>query len=180
MDGPKHKYGPIQTIGRILSNLKSLASVFVIVACMVIVPSCERREVNEMPTDREPTSVDLGKFRWNNRLVLIFAPSNKNVYYLKQKSALKGMANELDDRDIIVFELIEAGPSRMGERLLTNGQQSFLRRELEVSIDDFAFILIGKDGTVKLRAEQAVLSSDLFNLIDSMPMRKEEMRRKAN
>jgi hypothetical protein len=47
-------------------------------------------------------------------------------------------------------------------------------------IDDFVFILIGKDGTVKLRAKQPVLSDALFGLIDSMSMRKDEMRRKAS
>jgi hypothetical protein len=66
------------------------------------------------------------------------------------------------------------------EQPLTNKQQSFLRGEFKVPVGDFAFILIGKDGTVKLRSNQTVLSGDLFALIDSMPMRREEMGRKAS
>lgn len=67
----------------------------------------------------------------------------------------------------------------MVDVLLTNEQQSFSRKQFEVS-DDFVLILIGKDGTDKLRTEQSVLADCLFGLIDRMPMRKEEMRRKAN
>jgi len=62
---------------------------------------------------------------------------------------------------------------------LTDEKQSFLRKKIEV-VEDFVFILIGKVGTVKLKAKQPVLSEDLFGLIDNMPMRKEEMRRKAS
>ena len=52
--------------------------------------------------------------------------------------------------------------------------------EFEVPEDDFKFILVGKDGTVKLRSNQTVSGVDLFALIDSMPMRGEEMRRKSS
>jgi hypothetical protein len=176
----KHKYKPSQTTKPIFSNLILILSSFVIIACIVIVPSCERRKEKEMPIDHESTSVDLGKFRWKHRLVLIFAPSSTDRSYLKQKDEFEEKEDELNDRDIIVFELIEIGPSMMGEKLLTNEQQSYLRQKFEVHVEDYDFVLIGKDGTVKLRAKQVVASSDLFDLIDRMPMRQEEMRRKAN
>jgi hypothetical protein len=35
--------------------------------------------------------------------------------------------------------------------------------------------LIGKDGTVKLRSAEPVPVKDIFGLIDSMPMRRQEM-----
>lgn len=118
------------------------------------------------------------KLDWRNRLVLIFAPSSKEGSYLEQKSKFEGKAGELEDRDIIIIELLKSGISMTAEIPLNNEQQSFLRKKFEV-IDDFVFILMGKDGTVKLRAKEPVSSDDLFSLIDSMPMRKEEMRRKA-
>ena len=40
--------------------------------------------------------------------------------------------------------------------------------------------LIGKDGGVKLRDEAMVSNEDLFALIDSMPMRRQEMREQGN
>ena len=132
-----------------------------------------------MPIDEESTSLDLDTFQWKNRLVLIFAPSSTDHSYLNQKDGFAGKEDELDDRDIIVFELIETGPSMMGEELLTNEQQSYLRHTFGIPAADYSFILLGKDGTIKLRAKQVVPSSDVFDLIDRMPMRQEEIKRKA-
>jgi hypothetical protein len=36
-------------------------------------------------------------------------------------------------------------------------------------------LLIGKDGGVKLRSSEPVSVKDIFGLIDSMPMRRQEM-----
>ena len=131
-----------------------------------------------MSNNGELKKVDLDEYRWKNRLVLIFAPSIEDSFYLKQKSEFKGKIAEFKDRDIKLIELLEAGISTIADFPLNSEQQSFLRKKFEV-IDDFVFILIGKDGRVKLRAKEPVSSEDLFSLIDGMPMRKEEMRRKA-
>ncbi|MFX0197617.1 MAG: DUF4174 domain-containing protein [Candidatus Hodarchaeota archaeon] len=163
----------------VIGNLKSLWPVFAIVAYIAIGPSCGRREVEEMSENSNLSRINLDKYRWKNRLILIFATSSKDNSYLKQKSEFEGKADELKDRDIVVIELLKGGKSMMVDMPLTNEQQSFLRKQFEVS-DDFVLILIGKDGTVKLRTERSVLADDLFGLIDSMPMRKDEMRRKAS
>ena len=42
----------------------------------------------------------------------------------------------------------------------------------------FEVLLIGLDGTIKLRKTSAIPVQELFDLIDSMPMRKAEMRNK--
>jgi hypothetical protein len=157
-----------------------LLALVAVISCIVILSSCERREAENMRTSDEPARIDLREYRWKNRLVLIFAPSRENTHYLKQGSEFEGKAEELDGRDIIVFELIEAGQSKVDETNLTGEQQLSLRSEFDVAADDFEVILIGKDGTVKLREKQPVLSSDLFALIDGMPMRIEEMRSKQS
>ena len=132
-----------------------------------------------MPIDQESTSLDLDTFQWKNRLVFIFASSSTDHSYLNQKDEFEGKEDELNDRDIIVFELIETGPSMMGKKLLTNEPQSYLRHKFGIPAAGYGFILLGKDGTVKLRAKEVVTSSDLFDLIDRMPMRQEEIKRKA-
>jgi len=81
---------------------------------------------------------------------------------------------------ILSIRLPASGKSTISGQALTDEQQLFLRREFKVPVDDFAFILIGKDGTVKLRSGEIILCADLFALIDSMPMRKEEIRRKSS
>ncbi|MFX0197968.1 MAG: DUF4174 domain-containing protein [Candidatus Hodarchaeota archaeon] len=175
----KHKYKPSQTAVPISNNLQFVSCACAIIASIVIVPSCKRSEEEKRPIDQESTSLDLDTFQWKNRLVFIFAPSSTDHSYLNQKDGFEGKEDELNDRDIIVFELIETGPSMMGNKLLTNEQQSYLRHKFGIPAADYGFILLGKDGTVKLRAKEVVASSDLFDLIDRMPMRQEEIKRKA-
>jgi hypothetical protein len=49
---------------------------------------------------------------------------------------------------------------------------------LDVSRGEFAVILMGKDGGIKLRRQSQTKLTDIFALIDAMPMRREEMRQK--
>ncbi|NBF41151.1 MAG: DUF4174 domain-containing protein [Spirochaetes bacterium] len=51
-----------------------------------------------------------------------------------------------------------------------------LRDKYGVDGQQFVVLLIGKDGGVKLRAEEPVTTTELFSLIDSMPMRRREIR----
>ncbi len=53
-----------------------------------------------------------------------------------------------------------------------------MRCQFDVGEGEFCTILIGKDGTLKLRSTVLVSVSDIFGLIDTMPMRQEEMSRK--
>ena len=52
-----------------------------------------------------------------------------------------------------------------------------LRRRLSVPADGFAFLLLGKDGGVKLRSATPVSFAELAAIVDAMPMRQDEMRR---
>ncbi|MEL6747685.1 MAG: DUF4174 domain-containing protein, partial [Pseudomonadota bacterium] len=52
-----------------------------------------------------------------------------------------------------------------------------LRQTFGVDSDEMLALLVGKDGGVKRRAHLPVRLETLFEVIDSMPMRREEMRR---
>ncbi|MHC4121176.1 MAG: DUF4174 domain-containing protein [Planctomycetota bacterium] len=130
--------------------------------------------------NNESSRVDLGKYLWKNRLVLIFAASADDSLYRKQIDEFEGEIDGLVDRDVIVMELLDTGQTALARPRFNHGQQSLLRAEFEVPADAFELVLIGKDGTVKLKSEETVSAADLFVLIDSMPMRKDEMRMKAN
>ena len=43
---------------------------------------------------------------------------------------------------------------------------------------DYLAILVGKDGNEKLRSQKAITNEAIFKLIDTMPMRKQEMENK--
>ena len=50
-----------------------------------------------------------------------------------------------------------------------------MRKQYEIQADQFAVLLIGKDGGEKYRLYEIPDLSEIFNLIDGMPMRQMEM-----
>ena len=110
---------------------------------------------------------DLDGLRWNSRVLLLFAPDANNSQLVQQKEMLDNQAAGIKDRDLKVFEITGHLPS---------DQQ--LRDRFHVKTDSFAVVLIGKDGSKKLKHSETTDPSDLFKLIDSMPMRKDEMRQR--
>ena len=125
------------------------------------------------PSDLAP--FDLTQYQWQNRLVLLFAPSAEDARYQEQAAALEEADAGLNDRDLLVFHLFGEGSSHVGEESLTQEEVTGLRDRFDVDPNAFTLILIGKDGTVKRRAEAVVSAQDLFNQIDAMPMRRREM-----
>ena len=124
------------------------------------------------------TDFDLESFRWKNRLVLLFDASLGTNNFVSQMALLEGEETGMADRDLILITLPERGASRLGQSFISEDAASKLRQKFQVETGRFLLILLGKDGTVKLRASEPVSASRLFALIDSMPMRREEMRRK--
>jgi hypothetical protein len=54
-----------------------------------------------------------------------------------------------------------------------------IQKRFDVSPKSFAVVLVGKDGGVKLKRNVKVRLEEVFTLIDSMPMRQDEMRQKG-
>ena len=123
---------------------------------------------------------DLDAYQWKNRIILIFAPSSESDAYNRQIREFEGQEDGILDRDLIVLELFENGESRSGDTPLSEGAAPQMRRQFDVGAGEFSIILIGKDGTVKLRSNDPVATSEIFSLIDKMPMRQEEMHKKQN
>ncbi len=128
----------------------------------------------------EASSTDLAQYRWQNRLILLFAPSPEDARYQEQATLLEEAGAGLQDRDLIIFHLLggtgylnKAGSA--DEQNLTQNEVEALRERFGVGENGFALLLVGKDGTVKRRAEEVVSVDDLFNQIDAMPMRRREM-----
>jgi hypothetical protein len=121
---------------------------------------------------------DLEALQWKNRIILVFAPSSNFEAYKGQMREFAGQEYGILDRDLIILELFEDGESRQGNASLSERVAPRMRHQFEVGKGEFVLILIGKDGSVKLRSNHPVAISKLFGLIDAMPMRQEEMRKK--
>lgn len=118
---------------------------------------------------------DLEQYKWQNRLLLIFAPTPDNVAYQAQLDKLKRNKEGLKERDVKVFHLLSAGGAFVDDRSIAKPQVDQLARKFGINPAAFTVILIDKDGTQKLRQTEPLGIKELFSVIDAMPMRQREM-----
>ena len=122
--------------------------------------------------------MDLTQFQWKNRLLLIFAPDVNDEFFQKLQGEIIAQKAGVEDRDLVVFEIFERGQSRMNTAHLDQEAVDSIRKRLAAPQSTFRVILIGKDGGMKLERDDQVGLEEIFERIDSMLMRKNEMRQK--
>ena len=122
--------------------------------------------------------MDLTQFQWKNRLLFLFAPDRSHPLFKDLQSQLSAQNMEVKDRDLMVFEVLERGPSKMNTAPIDRQAADSLRDRFAIPQDTFSLILVGKDGGIKLKRRDQANLEEVFELIDSMPMRQNEMRRK--
>jgi hypothetical protein len=86
---------------------------------------------------------------------------------------------DVDERDLVVFEILESAMSRMNRSPIEPQRAASIREQFEIAPHVFTVILVGKDGGIKLKRNDQVRLEEIFRLIDSMPMRQDEMRQKG-
>lgn len=118
----------------------------------------------------------LAVYQDQKRLLLIFAPSSTQADYEQQHTLLRGHEAECEERDLLVFHLFADGISYAGEVQVDAESAADLRRHFDVASLAFHLMLIGKDGGVKWQADRPTPLAQIFEIIDSMPMRQQEMR----
>jgi len=131
---------------------------------------------NGLANDLNP--VDLSADKWKNRLLILFASSEEEEAYLTLKKEIVLQGKEIRDRDLLIFHVLEKGESRLGTERLRSGQALSLKKHLSVPPGQFVIILVGKDGGEKLRQDRLVELKEVFRIIDAMPMRQQEMKKK--
>ena len=124
-------------------------------------PIANALENNFITVDKD---TNLKVYEWTHRPVVIFANSDKDPNFISQMEFLSEDIRALQERDIIV--LIDTNPNF----------SSSIRKKLRPH--GFAFILIGKDGQVKLRKPSPWNIREIARVIDKMPIRQQEIARK--
>ena len=97
----------------------------------------------------------------STRPLYVFAPTSNDARLVRQREINAAASSGFRERNIVVT--IVAGPGGA-------------RKRFGVSLGAFRVVLVGKDGGVKLSSAAPVSAAKLFGLIDSMPMRRLEMR----
>ena len=126
------------------------------------------------------TSFDLQTYRWENRLLVVFAEHKATPAYQALLEEIEWLHAEFEDRDMVLISLLESGQSTAGKHRISPKDVEVLRSRFRIKPGSYRVLLIGKDGGVKREGGDEIRPQELFELIDTMPMRKSEMRRKAN
>ena len=114
----------------------------------------------------------LSDLEWKNRIVIIVGDA-ADEKVARQSELLAGHKVELADRDMVIIHL-SRGEARTLYGPAADRDAGAIRSDLEVDGNDFHVFLIGKDGTVKLMRDDLVSDTEIFGLIDAMPMRRAE------
>ena len=110
---------------------------------------------------KELQGIKLNQYLWKNRIILTFADDQDHPDLIKLKAEMKENECEILNRDLLHFHYSNYGKTGI---LTTTNDQSF------------RILLIGKDGGIKYESNTSVSLIQLFELIDSMPMRQDEMQ----
>ena len=112
---------------------------------------------------------------WEKRVLLVFAPNGEEPGARHQDAILEAIDSGLIERDMTVIRVFADNRVYIDGQSHEQSAASFYQR-FGVNSDQFRVILVGKDGDVKLDQSSTVAGNDLFGLIDSMPMRRDEMQ----
>lgn len=118
----------------------------------------------------------LKEYRWNNRIVLLNAADDSSVQLQQQMDWIHTAADGYRERDLVVISMEVDGTRDVLRDKSLSIDPIALRKRYGVVEGAFSFLLIGKDGGIKLQSTEAVSSERLFAIIDAMPMRRQEMR----
>ena len=113
-------------------------------------------------------SSPLEEYIWKNRVIVTFSPSKTNTYRVQILNSIHNNLCEFNSRNIIHIDLLFKDT---GQEI--NIFESFFKN-IYLSSSEFRLILIGKDGGIKFNSRITSLQ-EIFSLIDTMPIRQEEM-----
>ncbi len=110
---------------------------------------------------RAATDATLDEFLWLNRLIVVFADSDRDPMFKRQMDLLLDQPTGLVERDVVVItDTDPANPSEIREKLRPRG---------------FGFVLIDKDGQIKLRKPSPWDVREISRSIDKTDLRQQEL-----
>jgi len=125
----------------------------------------------------------LNNLSWEKRILIVKCRKPVNKFFSKQMDEIKKDKEGIIERKLVLYavqneqvEFIDFDTSTLKNLTLENFEAS--TKKLLKHQSAFEIILIGLDGTVKLRQDEYLALNDLYALIDGMPMRRAELRNK--
>lgn len=103
----------------------------------------------------------LTDYKWKKRVLVLVGPKD-NAKLIQQQKAFLNFPKELEDRNLVLVHKLN--------------DDAELKKILTLDNNFQGVLLIGKDGGIKFSEPFVVTPKKIFDLIDSMPMRRAEMR----
>ena len=120
-------------------------------------------------------SQNLDKHQWKERVIYIVADKENHALLEQQFDLLNRDKQGLVDRNIVVYKCLE------GKYTFYNWNDKPKINTASNISEGFKIVLVGLDGGEKYSSNTIVESDVIFNLIDAMPMRRQELEaRKKN
>lgn len=118
----------------------------------------------------------LNEFRWKSRLVLVFTPSPSDPLFVRQMQLLQEAKKDFEDRNVVFMMITPDGTHENTGLFLDEAASRQYYEYFGVAQYQMEMILVGLDGTEKLRAKNKVTApSVLLQAIDGMPMRQRQL-----
>ena len=130
----------------------NILGTFLVITALLLVSFAKVADTEENYFREVEKNTNIKGFEWAQRPIVIFANSDKDPNFISQMEFLSQDIKALKERDIVV--LVDTNPS----------VPSALRKKLRPH--GFAFILIGKDGQVKLRKPSPWNIREIARVID--------------
>lgn len=119
-------------------------------------------------------SQNLETYQWKNRIILLKDDGLDSDWLQAQLKRLKANQKEMTERQLLVL-LVTDSMVYDETKVATTLNAHKIINTYELS-NFKGLVLIGKDGHTKLKEEFIVNLQTIFDLIDSMPMRKTETK----
>lgn len=112
--------------------------------------------------------------RWKTRPVIVVVPTRDSVLLHKVESALQQTATRdaFINREMVLYTVVSSEGRRNGVRLPTAQTRALLGALKLDAESPPTFVLVGKDGGVKMTEGTDVDLDTVFTEIDRMPMRR--------
>ena len=125
---------------------------------------------------------NLEKHTWKNRILLVKTTDSASAIYQEQIKEFDNAADELNVRKFVLYKITGDNYEMIdftNDELNDSGK--IASKPIGKSLndkEDFEVLLIGLDGGIKLRQTEVLTKKALFNIVDAMPMRRNELNKK--
>lgn len=140
--------------------------------CAVLHPHA----MSEPNHTNEDGTFDLAQYRWAKRPLLLFALDAEQDDYRRQLAEIEQHRDGFEERDMVLIRVVGSRDGHIGTDLLTLEDIQGLRLAFDVPLEGFSLVLLGKDGEEKRRETGYTPIKAIFEQIDAMPMRQQEMQ----